>query len=330
MSITVLKSGLLTSIQDLGRNQYQKYGIIVSGAMDTFSLRLSNILVGNDEGEAVIEITLLGPSLIIDKGMLISITGANLSPTIDGMEVPMNRPIYLHKKSVLKFGSCKFGCRSYLAVAGGYKIEEVMKSKSTYIRAGIGGFKGRALKKEDSIEINPQSNLSKKIINSLCKKDVDSLFTYPNWYIEREIYNLDDFVRVIHERQFSEFNSESQNNFFNSKFSISTQSDRMGYRLTGEELKLKEHLEMISEPVSFGTIQVPPDGKPIVLLADRQTTGGYPKIAKIVDVDICKVVQKKPGEFLRFKEVSLKEAEELYIERERYINNLKTAINLKL
>lgn len=330
MSITILKTGLLTSIQDLGRNGYQKHGIIVSGAMDVYSLRLANILVGNKENEAAIEITLLGPSLIIEKGTLISITGANLSPTIDGRAVPMCRPIYLNKKSVLKFGSCKSGCRAYLAAAGGYHIEEVMNSKSTYMRAGIGGFKGRALKKDDVIGINPQNELSEKIADYLCKKDLDSSFVCPKWYIDRENFNCDNVIRVVRERQFDEFTLSSQEDFFNNKFKISAQSDRMGYRLSGEELKLERNFEMISEPVSFGTIQVPKDGNPIVLLADRQTTGGYPKIAKVVDVDIRKVVQKKPGEFLKFKEISLEDAEKLYIEREKDIDNLKNAIYLKL
>lgn len=330
MSITVLKPGLLTNIQDLGRTGYQKHGIIVSGAMDSYSLRIANILVGNEENEAAIEITLLGPSLIIEEGTLISITGANLSPTIDGKAVPMYRPIYLRKKSILKFGGCKSGCRAYLAVAGGYKIPKVMESKSTYIRAGIGGFKGRALKKNDVIELNLRSGLSKKIEAYLSSKNLGSAFTYPSWFLERKNCDSDDFIRVIHERQFNEFTWESQENFFNNKFGISTQSDRMGYRLGGNELKLKSQLEMISEPVSFGTIQVPPDGNPIILLADRQTTGGYPKIAKVADVDIHKVVQKKPGEFLKFKEISLEAAERLYIERERYIKNLKVAVSLKI
>jgi len=198
------------------------------------------------------------------------------------------------------------------------------------MRAGIGGFKGRALKKDDVIGINPQNELSEKIADYLCKKDLDSSFVCPKWYIDRENFNCDNVIRVVRERQFDEFTLSSQEDFFNNKFKISAQSDRMGYRLSGEELKLERNFEMISEPVSFGTIQVPKDGNPIVLLADRQTTGGYPKIAKVVDVDIRKVVQKKPGEFLKFKEISLEDAEKLYIEREKDIDNLKNAIYLKL
>lgn len=330
MSLKILKPGLLTSIQDLGRKGYQKHGIIVSGAMDTYALRIANILVGNKESEAAIEITLLGPSIIIEGGTLISITGGKLSPTIDGKEVPMYRPVYIHKKSILKFGNCKSGCRAYLAVAGGYDVREVMHSKSTYMRAGIGGFEGRTLKKDDVIKLNPYSELSKRIISSLYKENLSSSFTYSNWYLKKENYRCSHFIRVIRERQFDEFTVESQKSFFYNKFEINMQSDRMGYRLDGESLKLKRKFEMISEPVSFGTIQVPPDGKPIILLADRQTTGGYPKIAKVIDIDIYKVAQGKPGEYFRFREISLEKAEELYINMEKCINKLKAAVKLKV
>lgn len=332
MSITVIHPGLLTTIQDLGRYGYQKYGIIVGGAMDTYSLRLANVLIGNKEEEAGLEITLMGPSLEIDKDTLIAITGGDLSPTIDGKSVPMRRPVYLHKKSILKFGPCKSGCRSYLAVAGGYDIPEVMESKSTYLRAGIGGFKGRGLQKGDVIQVKAPNKESLKIMGNLSKKDSSDSFSSSSWYLKRE-HNIKQSsnikIRVIVDRQFKQFALESKKQFFTSSFKITPQSDRMGYRLSGATLKLEKPLEMISEAVSLGTIQVPADGNPIILLADRQTVGGYPKIAQVAAVDICKVVQSKPGDKISFEEISLQEAERLYIERAQYIENLRTAINLR-
>lgn len=331
MSITVLSPGLLTSIQDLGRVGFQKYGVIVSGAMDLYSLRLANILVGNREGEAALEITIVGPSLMIQKGTTFSITGADISPTIEGEAVPMWRPVYLNKDSILKFGVCKSGCRAYLAFAGGFKIASIMGSKSTYMRAGIGGYKGRALKKNDILELEKPKKKSIDIINKLSKQLSQNKFITSNWYIRegenqsREVTT----IRVIRERQFENFTEESVNNFFQSSFNISIKSDRMGYRLNGAKLSLKEPAEIISEAVYFGTIQVPPDGNPIILLADRQTTGGYPKIAQIVSVDIQKIVQLKPNEKIMFKEISLEEAEKLYYEREKYINDIKIGVDFK-
>ena len=149
MSMRVIKPGLLTSIQDLGRKGFQQHGVIVSGAMDPYSLRIANMLVGNEEGEAALEITLLGPTLIIEKDCLIAITGGNLSPTINGEAVPMWRPIFVKKGAVLAFCGCQSGCRAYLSVAGGYSIPSIMNSKSTYLRAGMGGYKGRALQVDD-------------------------------------------------------------------------------------------------------------------------------------------------------------------------------------
>lgn len=332
MSITVIHPGLLTTVQDLGRYGYQKYGIIVSGAMDTYSLRLANLLVGNKEGEAGLEITLMGPSLEIEEGTLLAITGGDLSPTINGEPIPMWRPVYLHKKSVLKFGACKSGCRAYLAVAGGYNIPEVMESKSTYLRAGIGGFQGRVLQKGDVLQIKSLMKESLRIVKSLAEKDLLNSFSSTHWYLKKE-YIIKDFenirIRVIRDRQFYQFNVDSKEQFLNSLFKITPQSDRMGYRLSGPNLKLEKPLEMISEAVSLGTIQVPPDGNPIILLADRQTIGGYPKIAQVASVDISKVVQTKPGDKIYFEEISLEEAETLYIEREKYIQNLRIAINLR-
>lgn len=331
MSITVLNPGLLTSIQDLGRIGFQKYGVIVSGAMDSFSLRLANILVGNSEGEAALEITLIGPTLRIKKGTVFVITGADISPTIDGEMVPMWRPVYINKDSILEFGACKSGCRAYLAFAGGFKIPEIMGSKSTYIRAGIGGYKGRALKKDDILEFENPKKKSIDIIDKLSKQLSPKKFKSTNWYIKgMENENCEvTTIRVIRERQFQNFTEESINDFFHSSFNISIKSDRMGYRLSGTKLNLKKPLEMISEAVYFGTIQVPPDGNPIILLADRQTAGGYPKIAQIVSVDIHKIVQLKPNEKIMFKEISLEDAEELYFEREKYINDVKIGVSLK-
>jgi antagonist of KipI len=330
VNISVLNPGLLTTIQDLGRNGYQKYGVIVSGAMDTYAMRLSNIIVGNEENEGVLEITFVGPSLKLEKGTLFSITGADLSPTINGKKISRGRPVYLNKDCILKFGSCITGCRCYLAVAGGFDVPKVMDSKSTYLRAEFGGFKGRALKKGDILSIGIKNSKSTKIIKKLEEIKAKDDFVASSWYIKNFMkQNVESTViRVFEDRQFQKVSDESIDKFFSSKFNIDTRSDRMGYRLSGEKIELKEKLEMISEEVSVGTIQIPPDGNPIILLADRQTAGGYPKIAHVASIDIQKIVQLKPNDKITFKKITLEEAEKLYFEREKDILELKKSIKL--
>lgn len=332
MSISVLNPGLQSTIQDFGRHGYQKYGVIVSGAMDSYAMRLANIAVGNNENEGVLEITMIGPSLELEMGTLISITGGNISPTINGKKIPMGRPVYIKEDCVLNFGACLAGCRSYLAIAGGFDVPEVMESKSTYLRAQFGGFNGRTLKKGDILNIGAKSVAAIKIIKKLQEINQKGEFVATSWYVgDSTAENINStIIRVFKDRQFDNISDESINKFFNSEFNVDNKSDRMGYRLCGEKIELKERLEMISEEVSIGTIQIPPDGNPIILLADRQTTGGYPKLAHVASVDIQKIVQLKPNSKIKFKQITLKEAERLYFERERYIDELKKAIRLTI
>lgn len=325
MKINVLAPGLLTSIQDGGRFGFQKHGIVVSGAMDIYAMRLGNIAVGNYEYEGTLEITLLGPSLMIEKGNLIAITGANLSPTINDKEVPMGRPIYLNEDCILKFGKCISGCRAYLSIAGGFNIPVIMESKSTYLRGNLGGNQGRALKQNDVLEIGNKSKTSLKIIKKIKNLGGRESFISPKWYLYNTVIdNLGyEVIRVFEDRQFKIVSEGSIYDFFNSNFTIDSKSDRMGYRLNGPRIKFKKNIEMISEEVSFGTIQIPPDGNPIILLADRATAGGYPKIAHVASYDISKLVQLKPLDKVSFKKITLKDAEKLYLKRERYIKKLK-------
>lgn len=327
--IKILKPGLLSSIQDLGRYGYQKYGVIASGVMDPLAHRLANLLVGNNELEPTMEITLRGPTMKFEEDMLISIAGADLSPTINGEAVSHWRPIFVKKGAELKFGYAKYGCRAYLAAAGGFAVPSVMESKSTYLRAEIGGYNGRALKEGDILKVPPPSVLSQKIFESL---KGNQLFTEMDWTVAADLLpDLADQsrIRVLPGRQFSLFKKDSQIAIFNDPFEVTAQSDRMGYRLKGKEMALEKQEDMISEAVSFGSIQVPPDGNPIVLLADRQTTGGYPKIGQIATVDLPLIAQAKPGDSISFTEVTHEEAQRLYIEREEKVQQLKQGIKLK-
>jgi antagonist of KipI len=331
MSIRVIRPGLLTTIQDLGRHGFQNQGVVVSGAMDPFSLRIANLLVGNDEAEGTLEITMIGPKLQFEEDSLIAICGGNLSPDIDGKRIPAWRPVLIKKGCVLSFGSAKSGCRAYLAVAGGFDIPIIMGSRSTYLRAGFGGFHGRSLKKGDILQTRPPSDLSIGKTRFLYKKLGSNPYAVSKWSVGsniRPVYN-NPLIRVTKGGEFDWFTESGKEQFFSNEFQVTSQSDRMGYRLLGPQLELSKPQELISEAVTVGTVQVPSDGNPIVLMADRQTTGGYPKIAQVVTVDLPVLAQVKPGEKIRFKEVSLEDAQKLLRLREQKIQLFKQGVYLK-
>ncbi|WP_251862208.1 biotin-dependent carboxyltransferase family protein [Clostridium sp. Marseille-Q2269] len=332
MTIEIEKSGLLTTIQDNGRYGFRKYGVIVSGAMDPIAMRISNILVGNEEDSSVLESTLIGPNIKINEDCLISICGGDLSPKINGINAPMWRPIYIKSGSVLSFTGCKLGARAYISFSGSFNLDKTLGSNSTYIRASIGGIEGRALKNGDVINLNTPTTIGVKIINKL-KKNIDEKgFSSTSWFIGKNFicnYSSAPILRFTKGVQFHCFTDKSIKDFCNNKFKITLQSDRMGYRLNGPQLYLKEPLELISEAVTLGTVQVPKDGNPIILLADGQTTGGYPKIADIASIDIPIAAQLKPGDKITFREISLEEAQRLYILREKKLKYLKNLINFK-
>jgi len=314
--LTIRKGGIQTTVQDLGRSGFQKYGIVASGAMDPYSLRMANILVGNEENAAALEIALVGPEIRFEEDALISICGGDLSPQLDGKATGLWRFIRVHKGQTLTFGTPRRGSRAYLAVAGGINVPEVMGSRSTYLRAALGGFNGRALESGDQLAIGAadRPNFAED---------------GPSWFTPSPFYSSKPVIRVTAGRQFDLFSDESRQRFFSESFSVSSQSDRMGYRLDGPRLELANKQEMISEAVAFGSIQVPPDGKPIILMADRQTAGGYPKIAEAITADLPLISQLKPGDRLRFTEVGIEEAQRLLRLQERTINCLKNAIRLK-
>lgn len=326
------KTGLLDTIQDLGRYGYQKYGVVASGAMDAWAHRIANIIVGNVESEATLEMTLVGPHILFEQDTLIAVCGGNLQPTIDEEPIPMWKPVYIRKNTLLKFGRALAGCRTYLAVADGFDLPSIMNSKSTYLKAEIGGYNGRPLHKNDELLLNKQSAFTECFSNKLEPIDKYTKFQTPRWYVSPELIptlSTTYEVRFTRGRQFDLFNKLSKSTFIDTPFTVSSQSDRMGYRLNGPTLALSTPEELISEAVSFGSVQVPPDGNPIILTADRQTTGGYPKIAEIATVDHSLIAQAKPGDQLIFKEITIEQSQNLYIEQEKMLNELKVGVSFK-
>lgn len=320
MSIEVLKPGSLTTIQDLGRTGYQRLGVPVGGAMDEDSHRLANCLVGNPESEATLEITLVGPSLRFTRSALIAIAGADLSPRMGEPALPCRTAVLVRAGGELHFGQRRSGVRAYLAVRGGFAVPRVMGSKSTYLRGGFGGFEGRALRKGDVLPLAagaaepwPAGLAARLRASSAAFVALDP----PPGIAAAPPAGCPTTVRVVAGEQWEAFSPQAQLAFQEAEFRLSPQSDRMGFRFEGPALELKQPLEMISEAVAFGTVQVPPDGKPIVLMADRQTTGGYPKIASVASVDLPLLAQVMPGQGVRYRMIRLEEAQQRYLARER-------------
>ncbi|NGM83452.1 biotin-dependent carboxyltransferase family protein [Paenibacillus sp. 7124] len=345
MSIYTHKPGPLTTVQDLGRTGYGKYGVIASGAMDRFAHRTANWLVGNNGGAAALEITLSGFAAEFRQDHWIAVTGGDMAPVIDGSPVPMWRPVFVRKGSSLVLKRPVSGCQAYVAVSGGLDVPEVMSSRSTYLRAGIGGFGGRPLKAGDELVVGSaslrdpypvpaslESRQSKTSTISGAAGKQGSFYAV-HWAIPWSLlpaYSRKPVIRVIRGRQWDDFTQASRRAFLESAFLVTPQSDRMGYRLSGPSLKLESPREYLSEAVAVGTVQIPADGQPIVLMADRQTLGGYPKIAQVISADLPVLAQTVPGGHVAFREVTPEDAESLYLREERKLKRLEMMIRLKL
>ncbi len=313
MTATVIRAGLQTTVQDLGRYGLQRFGVPVSGAMDSRSLRVANWLVGNDDYAAGLEATLVGPVLQFAADSLIALCGADLSAVIGEKPVPMNRPIWVESGSRLAFGQCVAGCRAYLAFAGGIDVPEVLGSRSTYLRTGFGGMQGRAIKAGDRIGTVASKTTLYPALRSSRMFAVNG-FAAPNWSARVEsdrLYLRPQRIRFVAGRHWEQLPSRGRSQFLGENFRVGAASDRMGYRLEGVVMERHSHGDIASEAVAFGTIQLPPDGNPIVLMADRQTIGGYPRVGEVASVDLPLLAQLKPGDSLRFEQVSLAEAQRL-------------------
>ena len=312
MSITVLNPGLMTTVQDQGRIGYQQFGVSVSGVMDPRAAAVANMLVGNDEKEAVLECTMMGPHLQFNQANCIAITGGDLMPTIDGKPVPNYTAIKVEAGQVLKFTMPKAGCRAFIAFAGGLDIPEVMGSRSTYMKAKIGGVEGRKLAKDDVIGFRaPKAELKNMNFRSMASE-----------FVPRKEYT----IRVVLGPQDDYFTDAGIQTFLSQVYTVTAEFDRMGCRLEGEAIAHKEGGDIISDGIAFGAIQVPSSGKPIIMLGDRQTTGGYTKIANVISVDFRILAQLKQGDKVRFEQVSVKFAQDALLTQRAALKTIRNAL----
>ena len=296
--ITFQRKGLLTTVQDLGRRGYQRYGMPVCGAMDPLALELANILVGNPRDEAGLEATVLGPTIRFDEPEVFAVTGGDFGPTLNGTPIENGRAYLAQAGDVLTLPVVRTGARAYVAFAGGLDIEEVMGSRSTCLKAGVGGLGGRAVREGDSIGLRAP-------------------VTYlPRWE-ERTVpaallpaYGDRVTVRFTYGPQDDSFSTAGRRAFVTGEYTVSDRSDRMGYRLSGPAVVRAPGSDgnIVSDGVAFGAVQIP-DGQPIVMMADRQTTGGYPKIGCVIAADLPLLAQLKAGDRVRFRPVSVAAAQ---------------------
>ncbi|MEY2881435.1 MAG: KipI antagonist [Verrucomicrobiota bacterium] len=304
-SVEVRRAGILTTVQDLGRLAQRSAGVPTGGAMGAFALRVANLLVGNAENAAALEFTLRGPELVFSHDVLVAATGADFGA------LPQWAPVRVRAGEPLRFSAAARGCRGYLAVAGGLAVPLALGSASTLLRAGLGGAEGRALRDGDRLPLHATSRT-----------------LHGHWRLDERMlpaYSAAPTLRVVRGVQAEEFGGE----IFSDAFRVSPQSDRMGVRLAGATLVRRTPRELPSAVVVPGTVQVPPDGQPIILGADAGTLGGYPQLAHVIAVDLPLVAQLRPGDTVRFREVALAEAHALAHTRERALGLLREGVAQK-
>ena len=322
MSISILKAGILDSFQDRGRYGHAAYGINPGGVMDKFAAQAANFLVGNDADEAVLELHFPASQLLFREDALIAVCGADLSPTIQDETIPEWQPLMIRKNTLLQFTKWNWGNRAYVAVHGGFNIPQWLNSYSTNLKASAGGYNGRALTKGDSIPLRKNSI----VICDCIPADKD--FRVLPWGInDRKVYEKPGQLLMLPGPEWELLDATSKQLLLNSDFVIDKRSDRMGSLLNGPALQLQQPMEMISSGVDFGTIQLLPaltagqdgrqGGQLMILMADHQTTGGYPRLGNIITAHLPKLAQLHAGSTIRFSITDIDVAEQLLFSQVR-------------
>ena len=318
---SVVRAGFLTSVQDLGRTGFRQFGVSTSGALDSFALRVANLLAGNDEGAAGLEITLGGLQLRFEDKRMVAWCGGEFEVQVASRALPAGHVANLQAGDELKFGRAQIGCRCWLAISGGIDVPVVLGSCSTDLRANFGGLEGRALRNGDRLSLGEF-----RWSGTTAKVGISAWTAPHDWAIPASRHPILRFVRGV---DWDRFNASTAQRFSSEAFTVSPDSDRMGVRFDGPELKREDEVDLISEAVAPGTIQVPPNGKPILLLGDCQTIGGYPRMAHVITVDLGIAAQLRAGDRVRFSEVSLADAHRLLLERQHDLVRFRIGLSLQ-
>jgi antagonist of KipI len=326
MKLIVRHAGFLTSVQDLGRHGFRRFGVSMGGALDPHALRIANLLVENDEGAAGLEITLGGFRAQFDDHRLVAWCGGGFDVRIGLTPLPSGHVGSIQSGEELVVNPPRIGCRAWLAISGGIDVPKILDSRSTDLRAEFGGLDGRALRAGDVIPLAAETNGAHEVAALLVKDRISAWSAPANWTSTAKEKPVLRFVRGC---EWNAFDSSAHHAFIHDAFTVSPDSDRMGARLEGPLLWRTDERDLISEGVVPGTVQVPPNAKPIVLLGDCQTIGGYPRIAHVITVDLAVAAQLRPGERLHFREVTLFEAHRLLFQRERDLGLFRVGLEAR-
>ena len=323
MNAIVFRAGFLTSVQDLGRTGQRQFGVSIGGALDTHALRVANLLVGNDESAAGIEITFGGAQLRFADDRLVAWCGGEFDVRVGSESLPAGHAALFCAGDEITIHRPKIGCRAWIAISGGVDVPVVLGSRSTDLRANFGGFDGRILSDGDELPLGKHSQSTRILIDKLRKEKIAPWSPRHDWSSPAQ---RDPVLRIVRGTDWNLFNVSTHHALTTEPFTVSPDSNRMGARLDGPKLERNEDIDLVSEAVAPGAIQVPPSGQPILLLGDCQTIGGYPKIAHVITVDFPVVAQLRADDRVRFREVSLAEAHQLLIDRERNLEQFRCGL----
>jgi biotin-dependent carboxylase-like uncharacterized protein len=313
MGMIIINPGILSTVQDLGRTGYMDSGFSPSGAVDAFSSRLANFLAGNPAAEAVLEMTLCGASMVFDVSAVIALAGADMAPLLNGFPIAMNRAFSVKPGDILNTDFARQGVRCYLAVTGGFDIEPALGSRSTNLKARLGGFNGRKLETGDAIPFRRKIKSLPDLERRVFRTEPVHAYTPANPLV----------LHVVEGKQAAYFTPEGIATFFESVYTVQADSDRMGVRLEGPAVASLRGSDIVSDGIAPGAVQIPGSGKPIILLNDRQTTGGYAKIGAVITRDQWLLAQAPGGSAVRFERISSRDAEKLYIKTEKELERLR-------
>lgn len=322
MSLKIIKAGLLDTVQDTGRFGYQSSGINPGGAMDRFSAQLANCLLGKQMDAPVIEMHFPAPIIVFEEATIICITGADFSAVINGVAIPNNQPVAVNKNAVLQFKKRNAGARCYLSLLQDILLQKWLNSYSTNLKVEAGGYNGRTLKNGDVLEY-----ANEKVICNYLQESDFKLLPFKAASYKKAVTN---YIQVIKGNEWNWLTTENQQLFTTKPFTISALADRMGYRLQGEPLVVQEQQQLVSSAVNFGALQLLPMGQLIVLMADHQTTGGYPRVGHVISAHLPCLAQMKPFDSIRFQLVNIEDAEQQFLQQYQYLLSVQHASAFKI
>jgi len=318
MGLRIIKPGIADSIQDMGRFGFQQLGIIPGGVMDRIAAIVANALLGNNINEAVLEMHFPAATIFFETSMLIALSGADFCAEINGKEVMTNQPILVPANSELRFAKNKKGSKVYLSVEDGFLINKWLGSNSTSFILHKGGYEGRFLTKNDLLEFNNNEDF-----------EIDTLTHLP-WRASTAEFYSDNIIAFMPGAEYHWLEKISQKGIITNTFKVSANSNRMGYILEGQPLLLHSKIECLSSAVNFGTIQLLPNAQMIILMADHQTTGGYPRIGHVATSSLPTLSQASAGELIRFEMITQNDAESIYLQQQQNLQQLQNACNFRL